>query len=50
MTEANEDEPAGCEAYPDGIPEATLKGKVDHKTPYPGDHGLTFLPRDSEVR
>lgn len=33
-----------CEAYPDGIPEVILNGNVDHKTPYPGDHGLTYLP------
>ena len=39
-----------CEAYPDGIPEAILNGKVDHKTPYPGDHGLTYLPVDAEAR
>jgi len=32
-----------CEAYPDGIPEVILNGKVDHKTPYPGDRGLTYL-------
>jgi hypothetical protein len=33
-----------CDAYPGGIPELILNGKVDHKTPYPGDHGLTYLP------
>jgi hypothetical protein len=33
-----------CEAYPNGIPEVILNGKVDHKTPYPGDHGLAYLP------
>jgi len=33
-----------CEAYPDGIPEVILNAKVDHKTPYPGDRGLTYLP------
>lgn len=33
-----------CEAYPDGIPEVILNGKVNHKTPYPGDRGLTYLP------
>jgi len=32
-----------CEAYPDGIPEVILNGKVDHKTPYPGDGGLTYV-------
>lgn len=33
-----------CEAYPDGIPEVILNGQVDHKTRFPGDHGLTYLP------
>lgn len=33
-----------CEAYPGGIPEVILNGQVDHKTPYPGDRGLTYLP------
>jgi len=33
-----------CEAYPDGIPEEILDGRIDHKTPYPGDHGLIYLP------
>jgi len=32
-----------CDAYPEGIPEVILNGNVDHKTPYPGDHGLTYL-------
>jgi len=33
-----------CDAYPDGIPDAILFGDSDHKTPYPGDHGITFEP------
>jgi hypothetical protein len=37
-----------CEAYPDGIPEEILNGKVDHKTPFPGDNGLVYLPVRSE--
>ena len=32
-----------CEAYPGGIPEVILNGSIDHKTPYPGDQGLTYL-------
>ena len=32
-----------CDAYPDGIPEVILNGQVDHKTPHPGDGGLTYL-------
>ena len=31
-----------CEAYPDGIPEAILHRTVDHKSLFPGDHGLTY--------
>lgn len=38
-----------CEAYPDGIPEEILDGRVDHKTPYPGDHGLIYLPLRPEA-
>ena len=33
-----------CETFADGIPEVILNAKVDHKTSYPGDHGLTYLP------
>ncbi|WP_019176515.1 hypothetical protein [Methanomassiliicoccus luminyensis] len=32
-----------CDAYPGGIPEEILSGKVDHTRPYMGDNGLTFL-------
>ena len=38
-----------CEAYPDGIPEEILDGRIDHKTPYPGDHGLIYLPLRPEA-
>ena len=38
-----------CEAYPDGIPEVILNGKVDHKTPFPGDRDLTYLPVTPEI-
>ena len=33
-----------CEAFPDGIPECILDGRVRHTEPYPGDHGLIHLP------
>jgi hypothetical protein len=31
-----------CDAYADGIPDAILKGKVDHQKPYEGDGGIQF--------
>lgn len=35
-----------CEAFPSRIPQAILIGKVDHRTRFPGDHGITFLPKE----
>lgn len=34
-----------CEAFPDGIPDVILLGENQHTSPYPGDHGLQFLPK-----
>jgi len=32
-----------CDAYPEGIPQEIISGKVDHTKPYKGDNGLTFI-------
>jgi hypothetical protein len=31
-----------CEAYPQGIPDEILDGKVIHTSSYNGDNGLTY--------
>ena len=36
----------GCEAFPEGIPDAISEGRFVHTKPYRGDHGLRFVPRD----
>jgi hypothetical protein len=35
-----------CEAFPDGIPNAIQYDGADHTKPYPGDHGITYMPRE----
>ena len=32
---------ATCDAYPEGI----LQRGLDHRKPYPGDHGIRFEPK-----
>jgi hypothetical protein len=32
----------GCEAFPDGIPDAIYVEGFDHREPYPGDGGIRF--------
>lgn len=31
-----------CDAYPDGIPDAIVYTRIDHRDPLLGDHGLRF--------
>ena len=35
---------ATCDAFPDGIPEAMLTGKDQHRAPVKGDNGIQFSP------
>ena len=41
--------PAGkCSAFPVEIPEKIWSGKLQHREPFPGDHGFRFEPKLSE--
>jgi len=31
-----------CSAFPGGIPDVVLANQVDHRMPYPGDHGVQW--------
>lgn len=39
------DNSLACDAYPEVIPQDILESKVDHRTPYAGDNGITFNPK-----
>jgi len=38
----NEYEEFCCKAFPEGIPDKIIEGKVNHKKPYKGDNGIQF--------
>ncbi len=34
-----------CDAFPEGIPLPIQWGEVEHRGPYPGEHGRSYEPR-----
>lgn len=38
------DDRLACKSFPRGIPEAILNGEHDHREPFEGDTGFTFVP------
>lgn len=37
-----------CTAYPDGIPQAIIDNRYDHRQPQAGDRGLRWTPKKSK--
>ena len=37
-----------CDAFPHGIPKPILMTEVEHREPYPGDHGIQFEEVEAE--
>ncbi len=38
-----------CEAYPQGVPDLIMSGKINHVLPYDGDNGLMFVPMYDDI-
>ena len=38
-----------CKAFPDGIPKEMFKQGATHDTPVDGDHGVRFMPLQSDT-
>jgi len=38
-----------CKAFPKGIPEAIIKNRHDHRSPFNGDYGVRFEPEVFEI-
>ena len=38
-----------CRAFPKGIPEAIIKNRHDHRSPFNGDYGVRFEPEVFEI-
>ena len=43
---SDESIPTTCDAFPNGIPQQLLSGKVFHLTPYKGDNGIMLETDD----
>ena len=39
-----------CTAFPDGKPLPIISGEITHDSPFPGDHGIQFEPREPDSR